>query len=352
MMVPSKSAALAATLLASLLAPEASPLAAQAGETYRLAGDRVAIYNLAGRVEIRGGEGPEVEVSVLAGGEDAARLRVETGPVAGAETLRVIYPEDRVVYEEQGRNSRTRIRVRPDGTFGDGGRQVRVAGSGAGLRAHADLVIAVPPGKQVAVHHGAGELSASAVTGDLLLDTSAGRVTVRGGRGDLSIDTGSGSVEVIDLQGDLRVDTGSGGVHVSGVRGTHLNVDTGSGSVRVSDVRSDQLRVDTGSGGIRLAGVHASDLRLDTGSGGVDAELLSDVRSVVIDTGSGSVTLALPEGAGADVDVETGSGRIDVDLPMTVTRTGRNRLSGRIGDGGGTIRIETGSGRIRLLGGR
>ena len=66
----------------------ASALGAQ--ETHRVAGERVAIYNIAGRVEVVAGGGADVVVRLTRGGADAERLRVETGPIAGRNTLRVI----------------------------------------------------------------------------------------------------------------------------------------------------------------------------------------------------------------------------------------------------------------------
>lgn len=326
------------------------PAVAQQAERHELRGDRVAVYNLAGEVRIVRGSGSAVTVGVTRGGEDAVRLRIETGLREGTASLRVVYPGDRIVYPELGRGSRSRLHVREDGTFGDGGRQVTVAGTGSGLRAHADLTIAVPAGRQVAVHHGAGQIAVTRVDADLLVDAAAGRVTAEGTRGFLNVDTGSGSVEVRDAEGDIRVDTGSGGVDLTGVRSRRLYVDTGSGRVTGTGIRSEEILVDTGSGGIRLSDVRATDIRLDTGSGGVELDLASDVRSLQIDTGSGGVTLRAPAELGAELDIETGSGGIDFDLPVTVSRAGRRHLVGRIGDGSGHIRIETGSGGVRLLG--
>lgn len=339
--------ALAAAFLG--LAIAAAGVQAQQTGRYELRGQRVAIYNLAGVARVEPGSGSAVTVEVSRGGEDASSLRVETGPLHDAETLRVIYPGERVVYEGAGRGSRSQVRVREDGSFGDGGRRVTVAGSGRGTRAHADLTIRVPQGVEVAVYLGVGRAEARGVSADLLLDTHAAPVTARDIRGFLNVDTGSGSVEVAGVEGDLVVDTGSGRVEVSGVRGGRVNLDTGSGSVTGTDVRADELRVDTGSGRIRLSDVAATDLRLDTGSGGVEVDLTSDVRSLVIDTGSGGVLVRVPADLGGAIELETGSGGIQTDLPMQVTRASRDHLTGRLGDGDGTIRIDTGSGSIRLV---
>jgi hypothetical protein len=61
------------------------------------------------------------------------------------------------------------------------------------------------------------------------------------------------------------------------------------------------------------------------------------------------VTVHLPASQSADVDIETGSGGIDTDFDIRVTRFERRHMVGRIGDGRGSIRIESGSGQVRLL---
>jgi hypothetical protein len=56
-----------------------------------------------------------------------------------------------------------------------------------------------------------------------------------------------------------------------------------------------------------------------------------------------------PEGLDAEIEIETGSGGIDVDFPVQVRSVRRDHMVGRIGEGGGRIRIDTGSGSIRLI---
>lgn len=332
----------------------AAPVGAQ--EVQRISGSDVAVYNLAGRVEIVQGSGSDVVVRIARGGRDASDLRIETGEIRGRSTLRVIYPDDQIVYPEMGRGSNTSTQVRADGTFSDGGSmgrrsgdRVEIRGRGNGLEAWADLVIQVPAGRNLSVYQAVGEVDAEGIDGDLLIDTGSGSVSAVDIAGSLDIDTGSGSVMVRGVVGDLRVDTGSGRVDVRDVRGREIEVDTGSGGVRGSNLSADVVVIDTGSGSIELESVTSRDVLLDTGSGSIDVELTTDVDRLEADTGSGSVTVRAPEGLGATVDIETGSGGIDLDLPVEVQSVRRDRVRGTIGDGRGEINIDTGSGSIRLL---
>ncbi len=81
-----------------LLIVSAVPLSAQQAQTYTLTGSDVALYNVAGQVTVIGGSGSSVSVDVTTIGQDAGRLRVENGDLRGRPTLRVVYPEDRIVY--------------------------------------------------------------------------------------------------------------------------------------------------------------------------------------------------------------------------------------------------------------
>jgi DUF4097 and DUF4098 domain-containing protein YvlB len=336
----------------SLLTP---PLAtAQQAERFELSGRAVAVYNLAGTVTLRAAGGSAVVVELTRGGRDAGDLRIETGPFDDHETLRVIYPADRVVYDELGHRSRTDVRVRENGTFGDSwgrserGERVRISDRGDGMEAFADLDISVPSGQRVAVYLAVGEVRAMNVEGDLLLDTHSAPVEASGIRGSLSIDVGSGSVDVAEVSGDVKLDTGSGSVDARQVRGDMLHIDTGSGSVTVSDATATELNIDTGSGRIRADGVSAQRVQLDTGSGSIDFELLNNADVIEIDTGSGGVTLTVPDAFGAEVDLETGSGGIELDMPVTMRRFERDHVRGTIGDGRGRLMIDTGSGSIRI----
>jgi lia operon protein LiaG len=343
-----------------LIAFHGGDVAAQsARQRFALGTGTIAIYNLAGELTVEPGSGPEVVVEVVRGGRDAAKLRVETGPRQGMQTLRVIYPRaDRVVYPPMGRGTRSSVEVGSDGSFGDhdhgmgwlaGKRRVTVSGSGEGVEAWANVRVSVPRGQKLRLQWVAGATRIGAVEGDLRVDNSSGTVEVHGMRGKLEVDTGSGDVVVKDVQGDIGIDTGSGGVTIQNTRGGVMSLDTGSGEIRASEVTVDKLVADTGSGGIELDQVHAPVVLLDTGSGHVDLDLSSDVEKVEVDTGSGGVTMTVPAKTGAEFDIETGSGGIDVDVPHETISIERDRVRGRLGDGQGRIHVDTGSGGVRLL---
>jgi lia operon protein LiaG len=333
-------------------------LSAQQVERYPLEGDEVAIYNLAGEIRVEPGTGP-VTIEATRGGADAAKLKVLQGEVDDRQTLRFVYPADRIQYARLGSGSSTQLRVKDNGTFGDQdqdedhprkpeGRRVTIARSG-GLDAYADLRVAVPSGKRVSVYLAVGKASVTNVEGELSVYVSSAPVTASGTRGDLDIDVGSGTVQVTQARGNLTIDTGSGSVGLSDIRGESVSIETGSGGVTASDLRSNDLSVETGSGDIQVSSLIAPQVSLQTGSGSVAADLGGEVWNVSVETGSGDITLKAPPTLGAEVDIETSSGDIETDFEVAVTHHARDHMTGRIGDGRGKIAIETGSGGIKLV---
>lgn len=346
----------AATVL--LLAPFVGD--AQGVERVAFNTRNIAIYNLVGRLRVTGG-GNSAVATVTRRGRDAGKITIGTGAVDGYEALRVLYPGDKVsVPDSRNRRSRSEIRVRDDGTFGDrydrnrnnrftDGRRVRVGDDVGGIEAAADVELQIPNGTSVRLHLAVGEVNVTNVKGDIAIDVSGGDVHTTDTQGTLTIDTGSGEATVTNASGMISLDTGSGDVVMRNISGDGLLVDSGSGSVTLEGCSSSKISIDTGSGGLRASEVSTRSLAMDTGSGSVVLGLRNSPEMVTIDSGSGDVTLNLPANFSATLDIDTGSGGITSDFSMQVSSRSRDKMIGKIGNGEGRVSIETGSGSVRLV---
>jgi DUF4097 and DUF4098 domain-containing protein YvlB len=318
---------------------------------HTISGADVAIYNLLGNLEVVRGDGASVVAEVTLHGKDAVKLQVADGPIDGRQTLRVIYPGDRIVNPEFGDHTTSTFRVNDDGTFHNdnhGGRRVTISGRGSGIEAGADIRLLVPSGKKVHVYWGHGKASVTRTDADLALDAAGMPVSATGIRGSLSVDIGSGMVRVEGADADIAIDTGSGDVSLSAVHGKGVTVDTGSGEVTGNDISAESATIETGSGDIRLGKFGAGRVSLETGSGEVTVEIAGDNRSLEIDAGSGDVAVTIPKALGAELSVETASGGIETNLTMETSVRKHDALVGKIGDGRGRIAIETGSGTVSI----
>ncbi len=363
-----RSLSLAGAAVAALVWQAAAPHAAAGEFERRFTFDsrELAVVNLIGEIQIEPATGSQFEVAVQVRGDDADEKLLDFETDEGRRAvLHIAFPIDEersYVYPRLGRGSS--ISFSPPGRDGSArsdvglgdilgaligkGHAIKVRGHGSGLELWADVTVMVPAGGTLTVWHGAGDIAAAQIQGDLALRVSSGGINARQVRGDLQADTGSGSVEVEDLEGELEVDTGSGGVDVSGCRGETVKIDTGSGRVRVEGIECRDLAIDTGSGRVEALAIGADDIVIDTGSGSVDLALdrMGGGR-FKIDTGSGSIDVRLPEDASARVTADSGSGSISADVEGVRLRK-KGRASFTIGNGDARLVLDAGSGSIRI----
>lgn len=157
--------------------------------------------------------------------------------------------------------------------------------------------------------------------------SGSGNITIDGVGENAKLSTGSGNIHATGLHGGFKVDTGSGNIYADQTGQGDVNAETGSGNIELRNLRGG-LRGHTGSGNIKAAGTPATDWKLETGSGNVE-----------FSSGGAAFTL----------EASTGSGGIHTDMEMlTQGTTDRHHVSGKINGGGPTVRIETGSGEIRV----
>ena len=163
---------------------------------------------------------------------------------------------------------------------------------------------------------------------------------------NLEANSGSGDLRISDLGGSLKANTGSGSIDANGLSG-RVALETGSGDIRAEMHSAPDVKAQTGSGSIRLKGVNGG-LFAETGSG--DIEIDGQPGSGwKLETGSGSVTLNTGGGAKFSLDATTGSGSIHSDPPISVHGSlERHHVMGDVNGGGVTVRVETGSGDIRI----
>jgi len=158
--------------------------------------------------------------------------------------------------------------------------------------------------------------------------------------------TGSGDINISNLGAPLRAGTGSGTIEANDLTGDVV-LNTGSGDIRAMMNHTQQVRAGTGSGNIHLTGVSGG---LDAKTGSGDIEVAGTPGSEwKITTGSGSVTLNTGNSR-YSLDASTGSGDVHSDPPLTVHGSvNRHHVIGDInGSGGPTVRVETGSGDVRI----
>ncbi len=176
--------------------------------------------------------------------------------------------------------------------------------------------------------------------------TGSGSTKIDGVAEILKAGSGSGSVVVGNIAGPAKATTGSGRISLDGIAGA-VAANTGSGSITVIQTAPGDVKASTGSGGIELHGIDGA-INVSSGSGSVEVDG-RQAGTWIIDTGSGSIRVDLPDDAAFELDAESNSGSIVVDFPVTVQgKISKRHLRGEVRGGGDLLRIDSGSGGIKV----
>jgi len=161
--------------------------------------------------------------------------------------------------------------------------------------------------------------------------------------GDIALEGGNGKVDLESVSGDVVVNGASGKLHLSSVSGDidanatakHFDAKSVSGDIEANIGMSERIELETVSGDIDIRLGLADDARLDA------------------DTVSGDIEVQFEnEELNASFDIETGPGGDIRNLLSDEESTRSSVFSGslefELGQGDGTVRLETMSGTIKL----
>ena len=158
-------------------------------------------------------------------------------------------------------------------------------------------------------------------------NSGSGNITDEGVGESAKLGTGSGDIRATGLQGGFSVNTGSGNIYAEQNGAGDVKAETGSGNIELKNLKG-LLKADTGSGNIKAEGSPTGDWKLETGSGNVEM---------------------WPGSTGLTLDASTGSGSVHADHEMTVQGSfDKHHVTGKINGGGPTVRVQTGSGDVRI----
>ena len=293
---------LALALAAALVAAPAFA-ATPINQTRPLDADgRVSVSNVIGSITVRTWDKPEVRITGSLG-KGVEKLAIEGD--AHSLDIEVRYPEGRNWgWGDSRRNEPTQIEVM------------------------------VPRRAEVEVEAVSANVDVQGVRGRRLeVSSVSGDVNVAGSApGEAQFENVSGDLEVWLDTDQLKVETVSGDANVHGAITGEVEMESVSGQLKLAARQVRKLSVNTVSGDAELS------LGLVDG-GRIDAEALS-----------GNVTLHLPASAGAQIEMESFSGSIRsvVGHVEEEDHGPGSSLKARMGNGKGSIRLESFSGDLRL----
>lgn len=195
---------------------------------------------------------------------------------------------------------------------------------------------------------GAGKILLESVKGDVEGRTAAGTVEIRDCKAGISLQTSAGTIEARDSEGTFTLSTSAGTVELHNLVG-NVYATSSAGAIEAHDVHG-VLKVNTSAGTIEVKGMNGS-LGATTNMGTIEAHIASLGEFLSLESLAGNIEVHLP----GDKDMDLNIMGIDIRAPRFEQFEGifeRNRIEGKVLNGGLPVTIKAHAGNVRIGGSR
>ena len=183
----------------------------------------------------------------------------------------------------------------------------------------------VPTESIVDARTSGGSVSAEDLANAVKLRTSGGSVTAKNVHGEVDLHTSGGRVNIHNLSGNISARTSGGSITADRIVGK-AELRTSGGSITIEN--------------------SAAKVSARTSGGGIRAHFLRFNDDIELHTSGGNIRIELPRSDHFDLEL-TGN-RVQTELHNFTGNSERNKIVGRIGDGGPRISARTSGGSVSL----
>lgn len=177
---------------------------------------------------------------------------------------------------------------------------------------------------------------------------ASGDIELKGAKGACRINATSGDVKVESLEGSLEVDTASGDVSIEKSNLSLLTVENKSGDVELKQVHGP-ITIRTASGDVRLEKCGGKSLAIDGVSGDIEVELDQPLDgAATIRTVNGLISVEMPSNSNCRLQLSAVRGNVHCGLHLEEEAREDRRITGRLGDGTGSLDVSAVNGDIHV----
>ena len=187
-----------------------------------------------------------------------------------------------------------------------------------------------------------------AATPAIEVKSEAGHVSIRDTKNSCRITSTDGRIDLSGLDGPIEVQAYSGDVHIDNSTANNILVENKAGNIEVDKVTGN-MNLRSASGNISIRGSSGKTIAVEAVSGNISIDVVEPVNgSMSVRTVNGNAMISIPDGSDARVAVTTLRGLADTSIELQDRAQNDQRITGRLGDGNGTIDISAVTGNVSL----
>ncbi len=182
-------------------------------------------------------------------------------------------------------------------------------------------------------------------------------VEIRAQSGDIHVmDTGagcrisnrSGDIKLKGLNGPIEINGENGDISVEDSDTPGLSIENKTGDILLQGIRGN-VNARTASGDVSIRGGTGKVISVESVSGDVRVDTLEPVSGTLnVRTVNGDAKVSLPDGNDCRISLSTLRGTATCDLPLTDEARSDQRVTGRLGNGMGSVDISAVTGDVEV----
>jgi len=181
---------------------------------------------------------------------------------------------------------------------------------------------------------------------NLDLYTSGGSIAVSSIEGDVKVNTSGGSLKLAEIKGEVNGHTSGGSIKLESCAG-NAKVTTSGGSITIGKVEGE-VRASTSGGSITVDEVMGT-INASTSGGSVRATISKQPKGdCKLTTSGGSVSVKLADDINVDLYAKSSGGRVHADIKNISGDISKQKIKGKINDGGPELYLSTSGGSVRI----
>lgn len=187
-----------------------------------------------------------------------------------------------------------------------------------------------------------------AATPAIEVKSEAGHVTIKDTKNSCRITSTDGRIDLSGLEGPIEIQAYSGDVYIDNSNASNILVENKAGNISVEKVTGN-MNLRSASGNISIRGSSGKTIAVEAVSGDISIDVVEPVTgSMSVRTVNGNAWISIPDGSDARVAVTTLRGMAETSIELDDRAQNDQRITGRLGEGNGTIDISAVTGNVSL----
>lgn len=192
-----------------------------------------------------------------------------------------------------------------------------------------------------------GEIHVERVSGNLDIESSEGNVKVFHSKQNVTINMNKGNISFFNIEGSVEIKATKAKIIGEYVQ-KNLNIVVEEGDMLLDDIEGN-IAIHFKQGSLTLGNKYSYRIELSSNSGDINLDtVVKENGRYTIETSEGTINLRIPSDASTAIVAKTIKGVISCELPLIITQSSRDELTGVLNQYKALIKLTTSEGDINI----